>query len=135
MFRPDFRKKGICSKFVTKKLYQDKVLVSEPIFKLFCHRKSCGYQRLVVWKTYRWNIDEQTLLLLILKSSHRSCCIKKDSLKSFIGKHLYQSLFSIKLQVAGLRTCNAVVSQRRCFPLKFAKFLRTFIFKNTCIFM
>ena len=43
MFRSDFRKKGVCSKFVTKKLYQDKVLASESILKLFCHWKSCGY--------------------------------------------------------------------------------------------
>ena len=70
------------------------------------------------------------LLLLILKSSHRSCSVEKGALKNFTGKHLCWSLFIIKL-----RACNAAVSQRMCFPLEFAKFWRTLIFKKTCIFM
>ena len=34
----------------------------------------------------------------------------------------------------GLRTCNVIKKrfQRRCFPVKFAKFLRTSILKNIC---
>ena len=50
---------------------------------------------------------------------------KLGVLKNFvdsIGKHLCWSLFSIKLQ-----TCNSIEKrlQNRCFPVKFAKFLRT----------
>ena len=54
-----------------------------------------------------------------LRSSHRSCSIKKVALKNFAkftGKHLCQSLVSNK--VAGLRL------RYKCFPGKFAKFLR-----------
>ena len=36
LFRPDLRKKGGCSKSVTKMLYWNKLLVSECIFKLVC---------------------------------------------------------------------------------------------------
>ena len=41
------------------------------------------------------------------------------------GKHPCWSLFLIKLQV--LKTCNFIKKrlQHRCFPVKFAKFLRT----------
>ena len=37
-------------------------------------------------------------------------------------------------KVAGLRACKACVSQRSCFPVKFAKFLKAFIFTNISIF-
>ena len=70
------------------------------------------------------------LLLLILKSSHRTCYVGKGTVKSFTGKHFCWSLFLIKLQVK-----SEGVSERRCFPLKFAKFLKTLIFKKTCFFM
>ena len=49
---------------------------------------------------------------------------KKGVLKkfaNFIGKHLFRSLFLIKLKL-----------QRRCFPVKFAKFLRTSFWKSIC---
>ena len=68
-----------------------------------------------------WDIAEKSLnrllLLLILKSSNRSCSVEKDVLKSFKGKKLYWSFFLIKLKT-----------------LKFVKLLRTLIFKNTYIF-
>ena len=128
MFRSGFRKKGVCSKSVKKTLYRNKVLVKESFFKLVYHCESCMLSG--NWLCVR-DIAEKSLtsllkLLLILKSSHRSCPVEKGVLKSFTGKHLYRSLFSIKLQV---------VSQRRCLPLKCSKFLGTLIFKNTCIFM
>ena len=43
---------------------------------------------------------------------------------NFTRKHLRRSLFS---NVAGLRACNFVKKrlEHRCFPVKFAKFLRT----------
>ena len=43
---------------------------------------------------------------------------------NFTGKHLCRSLF---LNVAGLKACNCTKKklQNRCFPVKFAKFLRT----------
>ena len=39
--KSDFRKKGVCSKSVTKTLYRNKFLVSECIFKLVYHCESC----------------------------------------------------------------------------------------------
>ena len=45
---------------------------------------------------------------------------------NFTGKHLCWSLFLIKLQ-ACLKACNFIKTtlQLKCFPVKFAKFLRT----------
>ena len=51
------------------------------------------------------------------KSSHQRCFVRKGVLRNFAkftGKHLCQSLFLIKLQ-----------AWHRCFPVNFAKFLRT----------
>ena len=51
------------------------------------------------------------------RSSHRRCSVKKGVLKNvtnFTEKHLCWKL------------------QHRCFPVKFAKFLRTSILKNVC---
>ena len=136
MFRSDFRKKGVCSKSATKTLYPNKVLVSEWVFKLVCHcHLVIDYQRLIVCKKYCWKIFEQTVTVAYLKRQPPELFCIKGVLKGFTEKCLCWNLFLIKLQVAGLRACNAGVSQRRCFPLKSAKFLRALIFKNTCIFM
>ena len=64
----------------------------------------------------------------IFRSSHRRCSVRKGLLRNFAiftGKHLCQSLFFNK--VAGPRSA-ALLEKRlwcRCFPLCFAKFLRT----------
>ena len=50
-----------------------------------------------------------------------SCSVKKDVLKNFpnfTGQHLFQSFFLIKLQAL------------RCFPVKFAKFLKNTYFEE-----
>ena len=57
------------------------------------------------------------------RSSHQKCSLKKGilgNLTNFTEKHLCWSLFLIKLQRL----------QHRCFPVKFAKFLRRPISKN-----
>ena len=41
MLRSHSRKKRVCSKSVTKKLYWNKFLVSECNFKIVCHCESC----------------------------------------------------------------------------------------------
>ena len=61
-------------------------------------------------------------------SSHQRCSIKKVVLKNFAkftGKHLCQSLVFNK--VAGLRPATLLKKRlrHRCFPVNFAKFLRT----------
>ena len=62
------------------------------------------------------------------RSSHQRCFVKKDVLRNFAiftGKHLCQSLFFNK--VTGLRpaTLFKKLLWHRCFPVNFAKFLRT----------
>ena len=49
----------------------------------------------------------------------------------FTGKHLYHSLFFNK--VAGLRSATLLKKRlwQRCFPVNFAKFLRTLFLTNT----
>ena len=155
MFRSDFIKKGVCSKSVTKTLYRNKSLVSECIFKLVCHYESCRHIRGVemfvfrkIWRAlFSWNtrfeirpfallpekyLWNRLLLLLIFESSRQSCSVQKGVFKHFTGKPLYWRLFN---RVQALRACNVGVFQRRCFPLTFANFLRTLIFKNTCVFI
>ena len=66
------------------------------------------------------------LLLLILKSSHRSCSVEKGALKNFTGKHLCWSLFIIELQVAGLRANFANFEEHL--------FLRKLVFSSNFIY-
>ena len=65
---------------------------------------------------------------LHFRNSHRKCSVKKVFLKifaKFTGKHLCQSLFLNK--IAGLRPATLLKKRpwHRCFPVSFAKFLRT----------
>ena len=58
---------------------------------------------------------------------------KKGVLKKFLkftGKHMYQSLFLNK--VAGLRSATLLKKRLRhwCFPVNFAKFLRTHFYRT-----
>ena len=66
------------------------------------------------------------------RSNHWRCSVKKGVLKSFAnftGKHLCFSLFFNK--VASLKALKDS-KQHRCFPGKFAKFVKTPILKNSC---
>ena len=70
----------------------------------------------------------------ICRSSHRRCSVRKSVLRNFAkftGKRLFQSLFFNK--VAGLKPVTLLKNRpwHRCFPVKFAKFLRTLILRNT----
>ena len=51
-----------------------------------------------------------------------------NNFTNFTGKHMPWSLFLIKLQAHVIKKRL----QRRCFAVKFAKFLRTPILKNFC---
>ena len=71
---------------------------------------------------------------LRFRSSHQRCSVRKAVLRNFTkftGKHLCQSLFFNK--VAGLRPATLLKLRlwHRCFPVNFAKFLRTPILQNT----
>ena len=74
-------------------------------------------------------------LLGLIRSSHRRCSVKTGFLKNianFTGKHLCWSFFLSNVE--GLQACNFIkkILQHWCFPMKFAKFLRTPILKNIC---
>ena len=68
------------------------------------------------------------------RSSHRRCSVRKGVLRYFAkitGKHLCQSLIFNK--VAGLRSATLLKKRlwHRCFPVNFAKFLRTSFLQKT----
>ena len=72
--------------------------------------------------------------LSISRSSHRRCSVKKVVLKNFANfteKHLCWSLFLITFHAFRPTTLLKRL-QRSCFPVKFAKVLRTPILKNIC---
>ena len=68
------------------------------------------------------------------RSNHRRFSVRIGVLRNFAkltGKHLCQSLFLNK--VAGLRPATLLKKRlwHRCFPVNFAKFLRTPFLENT----
>ena len=70
----------------------------------------------------------------LFRGSHRKCSARKAVLRNFAkftGKHLCQSLIFNK--AAGLRLATVLKKRlwHRCFPLNFAKFLRTPVLQNT----
>ena len=70
----------------------------------------------------------------MIKSTHQSCYVRRVVLRNFTkftGKHLCQSLFLNK--VAGLRSATLLKKKlwHRCFPVNFAKVLRTSFLQNT----
>ena len=89
-------------------------------FKLFRHFS----------QKYRFRLIFPWILLINntnLRSSHRRCSVKKGVLRNFAKfteKHLCQSPFFN--EVAG-RACDFIKKGlwHRCFPVNFAKFLRT----------
>ena len=86
-------------------------------------------------KTYEECLGVHLYLVELHRSSNRRCFKKKVALKNFAkftGKHLCQSLFSIK--VAGLRIPTLLKKRLwyMRFPVNFAKFLRTSFLKNIC---
>ena len=68
------------------------------------------------------------------RSSHRRCSIKKVFLKVRKFHRKTPVLESVFDKVACLQACNVIKRrlQRRGFPVKFAKFLRTPILENIC---
>ena len=61
-------------------------------------------------------------------SSHQGCSVRKGVLRNFAkftGKHLCQVLFYNKVTGLGPATLLKKRLWHRCFPMNFAKFLRT----------
>ena len=62
------------------------------------------------------------------RSSHRGCSVRKAVLRNFekfTGKHLCQSFFFNKVSLLKKRLWH------KCFPVNFAKFLKTPFLQNT----
>ena len=69
--------------------------------------------------------------MIINRNSNRRCSVRKGVLKNFkefTGKHLCQNLFINK----GLRSVTLLKKRlwHRCFPVNFARFLRTAFLKG-----
>ena len=71
---------------------------------------------------------------LLFRSSHRRGSVRKCVFRNFAkftGKHLCQSLFFNKVAVLRPATLLKKRLWHRCFPVKFAIFLRTTFLQNT----
>ena len=71
--------------------------------------------------------------LHVYRRIYQGCSMKKLILKNFAkftGKHLFQGLFSYRME--GLRSVTLLKKRlcHSCFPANFAKFLRTRFFKE-----
>ena len=80
----------------------------------------------------QFNISNKVTSMIINRSSHRRCSVRKGffirNCAKITGKYLCQSLYFNKVGSA------ALLKQRlrhRCFPINFAKFLRTPFLQNT----
>ena len=79
-------------------------------------------------------LQDLTSEMFKIRSSHRRCSIKKGALRNFAkfaGKQLCQRHFFNK--VAGLRTATLLKKSlwHSCFPVNFAKFVRTPFLQST----
>ena len=79
-------------------------------------------------------MDRCTNYFKTLEAVNEKCSVKRVFLRNFAkftGKHLCQSLFFNK--ITGLRTATLLKKRllHRCFPVNFAKFLRTPFLQNS----
>ena len=98
--------------------------------KLFLYLIDC-------WVNFFWLIPKRTQKFTawwLHESSRERCSTKKDVLSNFAkstGKHLCQSLFFDKVADLTPATLLKKSLWHSCFPLNFAKFLKTSFFQNT----
>ena len=122
-----------CTKFIVLDRYQD-------LFYLCLIKLTRKHSKLP--KDYIHDCRQCINFQNTLKNTHRKCSVNQGALKNFAnftGKHLFWDLFLIKLQA--FRTATSLKEtqglqlfkkklQHRCFPVKFARFLRAPILKN-----
>ena len=78
--------------------------------------------------------QRKTLKLAVAISHHRKCSVRKGVLRNFAkptGKHLCQSPYFNKVTGLTPATLLKKTPWHRCFPVNFAKFLRTPFLQNT----
>ena len=106
------------------------------------HLFICTFQHMYyirIWQIHFWcnrflKNYLSTKLFDIVRSSRPDVFCKKSNLRNFTkftGKHLCQRLFFNK--IADLRSATLLKKKlwHRCFPVNFAKFLRTPFLQNT----
>ena len=70
--------------------------------------------------------------------SHRKCCVRKGALRNFVkfkGKHLCYCFFFNKVAALMPATLLKKRPWHRCFPVNFAKYLRTPVLQNTFMWL
>ena len=89
------------------------------------------FQKFISTDRQIFNISNKVISMIIHRSSHRRCSVRKGFLRNCLkvtGKYLCQSLYFNKV---GSATVLKKRLRRRCFPIDFAKFLRTVFLQNT----
>ena len=119
-------------------------MLTTQIMSFFIKNFFCKHDQIRIWSHYLKKSLMQNFILCAVayhysrvrgpikfRSSPSQMFFKKGVLKNFVnfsGKHLCWSLFFNI--VAGIQTCYFIKKrlQHRCFPVKFAKFLRIVFF-------
>ena len=89
------------------------------------------FQKFISTDRQIFNISNKVTSMIIYRSSHQRCSLRKDFLRHcarVTGKYLCQSLYFNKV---GPATLLKQKLRRRCFPMNYAKVLRTPFLQNT----
>ena len=80
---------------------------------------------------YKWEVGVGQFISTIIRHNQSfPAVLQNRCFAIFTGKHLCWSLYLIKLQAIRTATLLKRDSQQRCFPVKFAKLLRTIFLQN-----
>ena len=102
------------------KIKYNSMLLIFPVFSIFTVFTKYIFPSLLINFYYH--------VVLLLRSSHHRCSMKKGFLRNFTkftGKHLCQKLFFNKVTDLRPATLFKKGLWHSCFPVNFAKFLRT----------
>ena len=100
-----------------------KILGITFLYDIYVQKEQLPYKTfLKIEQVLKFTVNEK------FRSSHQKCSMKKSVFRNFTkstGKHLCQNLFFNK--VVGLRPATLLKKRlwHKCFPMNFAKFLRT----------
>ena len=121
-------------KFLSKSLTSSKSILQKKVNIWTLSRYLPFFISFFYWNeiSKKYSVIEDTVKVenckanhILDRNSHRRCSVRKDVLRNFAkftGKHLCQGLF-----MSGPKDCNFIKKRlwHWCFPLNFAKFLRT----------
>ena len=103
------------------------------LFMIYLFNFCQEYQGLYLPTDIVFMILHQSNVLILSRNSRQMCSVRKGILRNFTkftGKHLCQSIFLNK--VAGVRPATLLKKRlwHRCFPVSFAKFVRTLFLQD-----